>query len=84
MRGIVTRIDSDSTELPEGFTLVQSYPNPFNPQTNIEYEMKDAGLATLKVYDVLGREVAILVDEHLVPGSTATFNATELTSVTYI
>ena len=54
MRGIVTRIDRDPTELPEGFTLVQSYPNPFNPQTTIEYEMKDAGLATLKVYDVLG------------------------------
>lgn len=85
MRGIVASIDRDPTEIPDGFTLSQNYPNPFNPQTNIEFEIKDAGLATLKVYDVLGREVATLIDEHLVAGKyTATFNATELTSGTYV
>ncbi len=85
MRGMVTSIDRDPTEIPDGFTLSQNYPNPFNPQTNIEFEIKDAGLATLKVYDVLGREVATLVDEHLVAGKyTATFNVTDLMSGTYI
>ena len=85
MRGMVTSIDRDPTEIPDGFTLSQNYPNPFNPQTNITFEIKDAGLATLKVYDVLGREVATLVDEHLVAGKyTATFTASDLSSGTYI
>ena len=85
MRADVTSIQRDPSEIPQGFTLSQNYPNPFNPQTNIEFEMKDAGLATLKVYDVLGREVATLVDEHLVAGKyTATFNATSLSSGTYV
>ncbi|MXX97842.1 MAG: T9SS type A sorting domain-containing protein [Rhodothermaceae bacterium] len=85
MRGTVTSIQRDPVEIPDGFTLSQNYPNPFNPQTSIEFELKDAGLATLKVYDMLGREVATLVDEHLVAGKyNATFNATELTSGTYV
>ena len=85
MRGMVAGIDRDPTEIPDGFTLSQNYPNPFNPQTSIEFAMKDAGLATLKVYDLLGREVATLVDEHLAAGKyTATFNATDLSSGTYV
>jgi len=85
MRGQVTRIQRYPVEIPDGFTLSQNYPNPFNPQTNIEFEMRDAGLASLKVYDLLGREVATLVDEHLVAGKyTATFNATDLPSGSYV
>ncbi len=85
MRGQVTNIQRDPLEIPDGFTLSQNYPNPFNPQTNIEFEMRDAGLASLKVYDLLGREVATLVDEHLVAGKyTATFNATDLPSGSYV
>ncbi|MXW83266.1 MAG: hypothetical protein F4246_07520 [Rhodothermaceae bacterium] len=41
-RGIVTSIDRDPTEIPDGFTRSQNKPNPFNPQTNIEFEMKNA------------------------------------------
>ena len=86
MRGSVTSIQRDPVEIPDGFTLSQNYPNPFNPQTKIEFEMKDGGFATLKVYDVLGREVATLVDEHLAAGKyTATFNAANtLSSGTYV
>lgn len=86
MRGTVTDIQRDPVEIPDGFTLSQNYPNPFNPQTNIEFEIKDAGLATLKIYDMLGREVATLIDEHLVAGKyTTTFNAAQsLTSGTYV
>lgn len=85
MRGSGVSIQRDPVGIPDGFTLSQNYPNPFNPQTNIEFEMKDAGVATLKVFDMLGREVATLVDEHLVAGKyTATFNASDLASGAYV
>jgi len=85
MRRVTASIERDPTQIPDGFMLSQNYPNPFNPQTKIEFEIKDAGFTTLKVYDVLGREVATLVDEHLVVGKyTATFNATDLSSGTYV
>ncbi len=50
-------------ELPEEYTLYQNYPNPFNPVTTIEFNLPQAGVATLKVYDLLGREVSTLLDE---------------------
>ncbi len=85
MRGEKTSIERDPTEIPDGFTLSQNYPNPFNPQTYIMFEIKHANFATLKVYDVLGREVAMLVDEHLIAGKyTATFTANNLPSGTYV
>ncbi len=57
------------TELPEQFTLSQNYPNPFNPETTISYKVQAASQVSLKVYDVLGREVATLVDEFQQPGN---------------
>jgi len=48
---------------PNDYTLYQNYPNPFNPVTTITYEITQAGLVTLRVFNVLGREVAILVNE---------------------
>jgi len=50
---------------PEKFELSQNYPNPFNPATNIRFQIAKAGLVTLKIYDVLGREVRALVNEKL-------------------
>jgi predicted acyltransferase (DUF342 family) len=47
---------------PKGFALSQNYPNPFNPSTKIQYTIENAGLVSLKVYDILGREVATLVN----------------------
>jgi len=70
--------------LPKEFALSQNYPNPFNPSTLIEVRVAQAQLVTVKVYDVLGREAATIVNERLAPGAyTFTFNAASLTSGVY-
>ena len=72
-------------ELPEGFTLSQNYPNPFNPVTNIGFALPEARHVRLCVFDNLGREVAVLVDQTVEPGHhTATFDARGLPSGTYL
>ena len=57
-----------SIGVPDKFYLSQNYPNPFNPVTNLEFGISESGFVTLKVYDVLGNEVAVLVDENKAPG----------------
>jgi hypothetical protein len=69
---------------PEASALYQNYPNPFNPKTVIRYELKEAGRARLRVYDVTGRLVANLVDEDALPGRySVTFDGTGLASGLY-
>ena len=69
---------------PVGFGLEQNYPNPFNPSTTIEFSIPQQSFVTLKVYDLLGREVASLVNEELKAGSYKTeFNGINLTSGLY-
>jgi endonuclease/exonuclease/phosphatase family metal-dependent hydrolase len=53
---------------PNNFILKQNYPNPFNPKTNIGFRISEHGFVSLKIYDVLGNEVATLVNEQLAPG----------------
>ena len=71
----VTSVDSQD-KLPEIYELAQNYPNPFNPSTVISYQMPVNGKVTLKVYDVLGNEIAVLVDEYKPAGNyEVEFNA---------
>ncbi|MCH9029417.1 MAG: T9SS type A sorting domain-containing protein [Bacteroidetes bacterium] len=66
------------------FNLSQNYPNPFNPTTQVYYSITKAGLVTLKVYDILGNEVAILVNERREPGYyLTTIDAANLPSGIY-
>jgi hypothetical protein len=57
-------IDSalNSSEVPLSFSLLQNFPNPFNPSTNIRFALPEEGLVTLRIYDVTGREVSVLVN----------------------
>ncbi len=72
----VTSVGSSESGVPREFELSQNYPNPFNPATVIRYRIPEAGPVSLKVYDLLGREVAALVDNVEEPGEhTATFDA---------
>ncbi len=59
----------DIAPLANTFALAQNYPNPFNPSTNIGFRISDFGFTSLKVYDLLGREVATLKSENLSPGN---------------
>ena len=74
-----------STEIVTKYAASQNFPNPFNPTTTISYALPNEGMATLKVYDILGREVATLVNEYKTVGSyNVTFDATKLSSGIYI
>jgi hypothetical protein len=78
-------VSAQENELvPEFIRLFQNYPNPFNPSTRIEYQLPRKEFVTLKVYDVLGREVAVLVNEVQSPGThSVEFSATGLASGVY-
>lgn len=77
-------IQNISTEIPSAFSLKQNYPNPFNPSTNIKFHIKESRLVTLIIYDILGKEVATLVNEKLQSGVyETTFDGGNLTSGVY-
>ncbi len=86
--GGVTAVKEPSPQ-PKSFRLMQNYPNPFNPSTTISYELSPKGQAassyvTLKVYDILGRQVATLVDGKQTAGAhTITWNASAFASGVY-
>ena len=71
-------------QTPDEYGLDQNYPNPFNPVTTIPYRIKDAGKVQLKVYNILGQEVATIIDKDIQPGYyRATFNGSRLASGMY-
>ncbi len=79
-----TSIEQISDEISMNFMLSQNYPNPFNPSTKISWQSPVAGYQTVKVYDVLGNEVAVLVNEFKEAGRfEVQFNASQLPSGIY-
>jgi hypothetical protein len=79
-----TSVQQTQTEIVNGFELQQNYPNPFNPSTKIKWQSATSSWQSLKVYDVLGNEVAVLVNEFRLAGNyEVEFNASNLTSGVY-
>jgi len=69
---------------PVEYALAQNYPNPFNPSTNIQYDLPKDGFVKIKIYDMLGKEVASLVNEHKMAGSyLVSFSGASLSSGVY-
>lgn len=80
-----TDVEEENNSLPEGFILNQNFPNPFNPTTTIGFSLGKPEFVTLKVYDILGREVAILFNNYLNQGNyNFDFNASSLSSGVYL
>ena len=82
--GDIVNSQSDIKNELTGFNLHQNYPNPFNPSTSISYSISEIEFVTLKVYDVLGNEIANLVSEEIRIGNyEIEFNASKLPSGIY-
>lgn len=81
---LITSVNPDESNYPSGFYLGQNYPNPFNPSTKIRYSIPTSEFVALKAYDVLGNEVATLVNEYKSAGSyEIDFDAFQLSSGLY-
>jgi hypothetical protein len=77
-------IAANNRDIPKVFSLSQNYPNPFNPSTKIDFAIPKAGMVKLVVYNVLGAEVATLINENMQPGyHSVTFNGINLASGVY-
>ena len=81
---VVTSVRRESDQTPAKFRLEQNYPNPFNPETVIPFAVSERSMVTLKVYDILGQEIRVLVNEVLSPGLyTVRFSGTGVASGVY-
>lgn len=81
---MVVAVDGEEGILPQSFKLAQNYPNPFNPLTHIAFEVPKATMVTLKVYNAVGNEVAVLVNQILPAGQhDAVFDAGAVPSGVY-
>lgn len=82
--GLTKVRENRTVNIPQEISLQQNFPNPFNPTTTITFSLSSNFNTTLKVYDILGKEVATLVNENLSPGKySIQFNATKLSSGIY-
>jgi hypothetical protein len=77
-------LNTNENEVPKDFYLYQNFPNPFNPATQIRFDLAKSGLVTLEVYDITGKKVTELVNEELSAGKhSVDFNASNLSSGIY-
>jgi len=82
---VPTSIETEPDQIPTGITLHPAYPNPFNPTTTIRYELHSPETVRLAVYDMLGRELTVLVDQRMPAGiHQVQFNANSLSSGVYL
>jgi uncharacterized lipoprotein YddW (UPF0748 family) len=80
----LTNVEGE-TIVPSEYALEQNYPNPFNPKTTIRIKIASAGLVSVRVYNLLGQEVAVLLNEYMNPGEyDLDFNASNLSSGIYL
>jgi hypothetical protein len=78
-------VKSDPNVVVTKYTLAQNYPNPFNPTTDIKFTVAKEGFVTLRVYDLLGKEISTLVNQQMISGGySVDFDASNLASGTYI
>ncbi len=85
MTGVPVAVNDPTSNIPTAYKLEQNYPNPFNPTTNITFALPIAGNVELKVYDILGKEVASIVSGNLNAGThIVPFDASALASGIYI
>jgi hypothetical protein len=82
---MITSVGPWPSELPGEFQLMQNYPNPFNPTTVVRFQLPVASMVRLAVYDILGREVAVLVNERMDAGvHEIKFDGSNLASSVYL
>jgi hypothetical protein len=85
--GVTTSVETwdDGRGTMDDFTLAQNYPNPFNPTTQLRFSLPASHVTRLTVYDLMGREIAVLVDGPMSAGAhSITFDASELASGVYL
>ena len=81
---VIVNVKTVSNELPDDYSLSQNYPNPFNPKTSIDFSIPEPGMVTLKVYDMLGKEISTLVEDFKNAGTyTVEFDGSDVSSGTY-
>ncbi|MBN2396055.1 MAG: T9SS type A sorting domain-containing protein, partial [Candidatus Atribacteria bacterium] len=82
--GGLSNIKNQTAEIPTVYSLEQNYPNPFNPTTTIKYQLPESGFVSLKIYDMLGREITELVNQFQPAGTySVNFDANNLASGIY-
>jgi len=82
--GTITRLDFANLAVPEAFELYRNHPNPFNAVTNIKFQIIISGFVSLKIYHLLGKEMAVLINERLHAGKyEISWNATQFPSGVY-
>jgi hypothetical protein len=81
---IFTAVHNEASHISSSFTLEQNYPNPFNPSTSISFDLPSKSFVSLKVFDLIGKEVATIVSEEMPAGSyTKQWNAANMPSGVY-